>query len=71
MLLKSLHLRDFLSFGEYSPPVELGPLNVIIGANGSGKSNFLEAFDLLRAAPNVSENLNARASVRDRGGVRE
>ena len=71
MLLKSLHLRDFLSFGGDCPPVELGPLNVIIGANGSGKSNFIEAIDLLRTAPSVSESLNARAAVRDGGGVRE
>ena len=29
--------------------VELRPVNVLIGANGSGKSNFMEAFSLLRA----------------------
>lgn len=29
--------------------VELRPLNVLIGANGSGKSNFIEAFALLHA----------------------
>ena len=71
MFLKSLHLKSFLSFGSDCPPVELGPLNVIIGANGTGKSNFIEAIDLLRAAPSVSESLNARAAVRDGGGVRE
>ena len=27
----------------------LGPLNVLIGANGSGKSNFLDAFSFLQA----------------------
>ena len=27
----------------------LRPINVLIGANGSGKSNFLEAFSLLQA----------------------
>ena len=30
--------------------VELGTINVFIGANGSGKSNFLEAFGILGAA---------------------
>lgn len=29
--------------------VELRPVNVLIGANGSGKSNFMEAFALLHA----------------------
>ena len=29
--------------------VELRPVNVLIGANGSGKSNFIGAFDFLRA----------------------
>ena len=71
MLLKSLHLRDFLSFGRDCLPVELGPLNVIIGANGAGKSNFIEAIDLMRAAPSTSDRSNSRAVVREGGGVRE
>ena len=32
-----------------SVEVELRPINVLIGANGSGKSNFIGAFDFLRA----------------------
>ena len=71
MLLESLHLRDFLSFGRDCLPVELGPLNVIIGANGSGKSNFIEAIDLMRATPSTSERSDARSAIRDGGGVRE
>ena len=71
MLLKSLHLQDFLSFGRNCMPVELGPLNVIIGANGSGKSNFVEAIDLMRAAPCASETSSSRAIVRDGGGAGE
>ncbi|MGH3978993.1 MAG: AAA family ATPase [Pseudonocardiaceae bacterium] len=27
--------------------IELGPLNVLVGANGSGKSNFVSALELL------------------------
>ena len=71
MLLKSLHLQDFLSFGRNCMPVELGPLNVVIGANGSGKSNFVEAIDLMRAAPCASESSNAGSTVRDGGGAGE
>lgn len=51
MFLESLHLRNFLSFGPDAEPVELRKLNVLIGVNGSGKSNFLEALALLQAAP--------------------
>ena len=29
--------------------LRLRPINVLIGANGSGKSNFLEEFSLLQA----------------------
>jgi len=41
-------------------------LNVLIGANGSGKSNFLEVFALLRAAP-----ANLPRPVKEMGGVQE
>ncbi len=50
-LLDSLHLRGFLSFGPGSEPVALRGLNVLIGPNGVGKSNFIEAIELLHAAP--------------------
>lgn len=46
--LKSIAIKGFRSFGE-EVEVPLGPLNVLIGANGSGKSNFLEAFRFLCA----------------------
>lgn len=64
MLLKSLHLKNFLSFGPKSRPVELGKLNVLIGPNGSGKSNFMEALALLQAAP-----VKLTQPIRDGGGV--
>lgn len=51
MLLKSIQLRNFLSYGPNAQPLELRPLNIIIGPNGSGKSNLLEAIELIRAAP--------------------
>ena len=49
--LKSLKLNNFLSFGPTSRAVELTPLNVLIGPNASGKSNFIEAIELLHATP--------------------
>lgn len=46
--LDKLTIRGFKSF-EKLEDFELGNLNVLIGANGSGKSNFVEFFRLLRA----------------------
>ena len=47
-MIKSVHLVNFFSFGDCT--VELEPdLNVLVGINGSGKSNFLRAFQLLKA----------------------
>ena len=64
--LKSLRLDGFLSFPPGSPPIELGPLNVIIGPNGSGKSNLIEALSLLNATPTAFAT-----AIRDGGGARE
>jgi len=47
-MLKSVRLVNFFSFGDCT--IELEPdLNVLVGINGSGKSNFLRAFQLLKA----------------------
>ena len=51
MLLERIQLTNLLSFGPQAEELELRPLNVLIGTNGSGKSNFIEAFGLLQAAP--------------------
>lgn len=64
MLIKSLQLANLLSYGPDHPPIELRPLNVLVGANGSGKSNFLEAISLLQAAPD-----QITRPVRDGGGI--
>jgi len=66
MLIHSIRLNNFLSFGEASKETALGPLNVIIGPNGSGKSNLLESIELLRSAP---EQL--LKPIREGGGVRD
>ena len=66
MFISKLTLKNFLSFGPDSPPVALRTLNVVIGANGSGKSNLIEAIGFLRAAPDLLV-----APVRDGGGVRD
>jgi predicted ATPase len=50
-LLESLQLTGFLSFSPESEPIALTNLNVLIGPNGVGKSNFIEAIELLHATP--------------------
>lgn len=66
MLIKSLKLNNFLSFGDADEPIELSSLNVVIGANGSGKSNLIEAIELIRSAPK-----DLLTPIRDGGGVRD
>lgn len=65
-LLKSLSLKNFLSFGPDSPRVPLTNLNVIIGANGTGKSNLIEAISVLQAVPR-----DLPFPIRQGGGVRD
>jgi predicted ATPase len=50
-LIRTIRLRNLLSFGPESEEVELLGLNVLIGPNGCGKSNLIHAIDLLRACP--------------------
>ena len=47
MSLQSIYISGFKSIRELD--FELRPLNVLIGANGSGKSNFILVFEMLNA----------------------
>ena len=51
MLIRNLKVSGVLSFGAKGIDLPLRPLNVLIGANGSGKSNFIEIINLLRYMP--------------------
>lgn len=46
MTIKTIHVKNFKSFKELQ--VDLGKFNVLIGANASGKSNFIRVFEFLR-----------------------
>src|SRR5580692_1409825 len=46
--LDSITIKGFKSIASIEK-LELKPINVVIGANGSGKSNFLGAFEFLHA----------------------
>lgn len=62
--IHELRLRNLLSFGDEGVTIDLLPLNVLIGPNASGKSNFIEALRLLRAAPR-----DLAQHFRDGGGI--
>jgi AAA15 family ATPase/GTPase len=42
--IRTLRLQNFLSYGSEGEAIELRSLNVLIGANASGKSNLIEAI---------------------------
>ncbi len=46
--LDSITVKGFKSLASIEG-LELGPINVLVGANGAGKSNFIEVFSFLHA----------------------
>jgi len=64
--IHSIGLRNVLSYGKEGQDIELHPLNVLIGPNASGKSNFIEVFRLIQALPT-----NPDRAIRDGGGINE
>lgn len=63
-MIRKLSIRSFKSLAEVD--LELGRVNVFIGANGSGKSNLLEALGVLGAAADgrVDDEALLRRGVR-------
>jgi predicted ATPase len=65
-MITRIKIDGFKSFSDFE--VELKPFNVIVGANGSGKSNLLDALKLLRDLSNYSV---AEAFSKQRGTASE
>lgn len=63
MSIKRISVKNFKSFEDLD--IELGKFNVLIGANASGKSNFVSIFKFLRDI--VSSGLDNAVSMQ--GGV--
>ncbi len=63
MKLKTVTLRGYKSIANLEK-FELGPINVLIGANGAGKSNFISVFRMLAA---LAEG-NLQSFVQKQGG---
>ena len=66
MFIRHIKVCGLLSFGPHGIDLPLRSLNVLIGENGSGKSNFVEVLALLKASPN-----NLPGPMKETGGVRE
>lgn len=66
MLIRNLKVSGLLSFGPKGIDIPLENLNVLIGPNGSGKTNLLEVLSLLKASPT-----NLPEPIKEMGGVRE
>ena len=64
--IQRLRMGGLLSFPPDMDFFELQSLNVLIGPNASGKSNFIEVLELLRATPT-----DFAAAIRDGGGAEE
>jgi predicted ATPase len=59
-ILETLAIRNFKSIRDQT--LKLGPLNVFIGGNGSGKSNLIEVFRFLRAI--INEKLGEYTAIK-------
>ncbi|MFN5892884.1 MAG: AAA family ATPase, partial [Dolichospermum sp.] len=64
--IHKIKLQNFLSYGSEGEEIELQPLNVLIGANTSGKSNLIDASGILKATPT-----DLPAPFRQGGGIDE
>jgi len=76
-MLTSIHLKDFKSFADQA--VEVAPLTLLVGANASGKSNFLDAIRFLQGLSLFSLTDALRGRIEGgrvvwpgiRGGIKE
>lgn len=66
MLITRLKLKNWRNFRDVDVP--LGPRGYVIGANASGKSNFLDVFRFLRTIAQ-SEGGGLQKVLKDRGGL--
>ncbi len=49
-MITELRIENFKSFGSDTPPMFLRPLNFVVGANASGKTNLISALRFLKLA---------------------
>lgn len=54
-MIKKIHIENFKSIK--SQTVELKPINILVGQNGAGKSNFLSLFEFLKSISDFNKSL--------------
>lgn len=47
MKLKEIYLSGYKSYGQINEPIQFEDINIIIGANGAGKSNFISFLEMI------------------------
>ena len=53
MYISKIHIQNYRNFGDFTMEFHKG-LNVIIGANNSGKTGLLHAINLLNSPSDIS-----------------
>lgn len=66
-MITSLKIENFKSFGPEMDPLRMQPLNFIVGANASGKTNLLSGLSFLKMA--LLQNIEVAAA--EFGGIGE
>ena len=66
-MLHEIELKNVLSYGPEGQKLALGPLNVLIGPNGGGKSNLLDVFGFLKALPSPEVS----SLIAETGGIED
>jgi predicted ATPase len=61
--LRRVHIRNYKSISQVT--VDLGPLTIFVGANGAGKSNFIDALAFVSECLSDSVEL----AFKNRGGI--
>ena len=61
--LRQVHIRNYKSISQAT--VDLGPLTILVGANGAGKSNFVDALAFVGECVSDSVQL----AFKNRGGI--
>lgn len=67
-MIKELQLKDWKSFGDASSYID--PLTILIGSNGSGKSNILDALMYLEKITSGKELNQAANGLSEEAGIR-
>ena len=64
--IKRVQIKNIFSFDEEGIDLEMKPLNVLIGPNAVGKSNFISALEIMFSLP-----WSFRKHIKEIGGIED